>query len=120
MSAASLLYNQFKQEVVQEGKVYTFTKSGEYLVHPVEKREAIPFWSSRVRMEKTQKSSRKYQDYKISEMSLEEFLNWLPDLETEGIQIGANWSGTPLTGYDVSVSNLVAGLKHLMSRQQKR
>ena len=120
MSAASLLYNQFKQEVVQEGKVFTFTKAGEYLVHPLDKREAIPFWSSRARMEKTQKSLQKYRGYKIAEMSLTEFLDWLPELDGEGIQIGANWSGTPLSGYDVSVPNLLAGLRHLLSRQQKR
>lgn len=120
MSAASLLYNQFKQEVVQDGKVYTFTKSGEYLVHPLDKREIIPFWSSRVRMEKTQHSDEKYRDYKISEMSLTEFLEWLPELNQQGIQIGANWSGSPLGGYDVSVDNLLAGLKHLINRQQKR
>lgn len=120
MSAASLQYNQFKTECVQEGKVYTFTKGGEYLVHPVQEREAIPFWSSRMRMEKTQQSSQKYKGYKISEMSLTDFIEWLPELGTENIQIGANWTGSPLAGYDVSVPDLLAGLKHLLSRQSKR
>jgi len=116
MSAASSQYTQFKEELVQDGKVFVFTKSGEYLVHPLPEREVMPCWSSRGRMEKLQASLPKYRAYEISEISLPEFLQWLPELEGEGIRIGTNWEGKRLVGHDVAVKDLLAGLKHLMIR----
>jgi len=116
VSAASSQYDHFKEEVVQDGKVFVFTKSGEYLVHPLPKREVIPCWSSRGRMEKIQALLPKYRAYEISEMNVPEFLQWLPELDGEGIRIGTNWEGKRLEGYDVAVQDLLASLRHLLIR----
>jgi hypothetical protein len=116
VSAASSQYDHFKEEVVQDGKVFVFTKSGEYLVHPLPKREVIPCWSSRGRMEKIQALLPKYRAYEISELSVPEFLQWLPELDGEGIRIGTNWEGKRLEGYDVAVQDLQASLRHLLIR----
>lgn len=116
MSNAASQYSQFKKQVVQEGQVFTFTSQGEYLVYLVEGREVIPFWSSRRRLETIRKSFPKYQHYEISEMSLADFLQWLPRLEEQGIHIGTNWSGQRLIGYDVSVQDLIFGLQYWMNQ----
>ena len=88
-------------------------------VYPVDGREVIPFWSSRRRIEAIQKSFPKYQGYEITEMSLADFLQWLPRLTEEGIHIGTNWSGKRLVGYDVSVQDLLAGLEFWINRSKE-
>jgi hypothetical protein len=115
--AGSVQYEEFKAEAAQDGMVYTFTKDGEYLIYPLKEREALLFWSSKSRIQKIQKSLKNYSKYEISELSLPEFLDWLPELSGEGIGVGANWTGKPLVGYDVSAMDLIAGLKHLVKRQ---
>src|SRR5262245_36007386 len=78
MSAAAAQYSRFKEQVVRNGRVYTFTDNGEYPVFPVAGREVIPCWSSRRRMEAIQRAFPKYSGYEISEMSLADFRQWLP------------------------------------------
>jgi hypothetical protein len=116
MSIAAAQFSQFKEQAVREGKVFTFTNGGEYLVFSVDGKEVIPFWSSQRRTETIQKSFPKYRAYEITEMSLAEFLQWLPQLSQEQIHIGTNWSGKRLVGYDVSAQHLLAGLDYWMKR----
>src|SRR5262249_48141309 len=105
MSAAASQYDKFKRQAVQDGKVFTFTNKGEYLVYKVDQREVIPFWSSRTRLEAITKTFPKYRQYDISEMSLHDFIQWLPSLAKESIHIGTNWSGKRLVGYDVAAQD---------------
>lgn len=112
MSVAALQYDRFCGELVETRRAYTFTNDGELLVFPVRGKEVVPFWSSRSRLERIVKAHAKYEKFQISEYSWEEFLSWLSQLESEGIAVGANWSGPRLTGYDVSVADLRAALKH--------
>src|SRR6516165_486887 len=92
MSIAAPQYDKFKRQVVEDGKVFTFTSGGEFLVFKVRDHEVVPFWSSRSRLTTIQKAFPKYQPYDITEMKLDEFVRWLPDLEDEGICVGTNWS----------------------------
>ncbi len=116
MSIAAAHYDKFKEQAVREGRVFTFTSDGEYLVFPVNGEEVIPFWSSRTRMEKVQKEHPKYQQYQIKEMAIAEFLEWLPKLGKDGVRVGANWSGKRLTGYDVETKDLLAGLNYWIDK----
>jgi hypothetical protein len=116
MSVAAAHYAKFKEQAVQEGFVYTFTEAGEYLVFPVGGAEVIPFWSSRSRLEKVSKDHPKYLKYQVKELALADFLRWLPDLGRDGIHIGTNWSGKRLTGYDVEVADLSAGLQYWLDK----
>jgi hypothetical protein len=120
MSVAAAQYAKFREQVAADGKVYTFTEDGEYLVYPVHGREVIPFWSSRSRLEKIQERVPKYQRYDFREMPLPEFLRWLPELGEQNIHIGVNWSGERLTGYDVSVKDLLAALEYEMNRNREK
>ena len=58
----------------------------------------------------------KYLQYAIHAMPLAEFLDWLPKLQSQGIHIGTNWAGKRLIGYDVSPSDLAAGIRYWLSR----
>lgn len=103
--------------MAKEGKVFTFTEQGDYLMFPVGEQEVIPFWSSHSRMEAVQKMHPKYVQFEISEMSLDEFMKWLPELEKDGIHIGVNWAGKRLIGYDVAAPQLQAGIEYWLNRE---
>jgi len=97
----------FYEEVVRAGKLYTFTEDGEHLIFPFGEGEVIPFWSSRIRIATIQKTHAEYDACEISEETLEDvLLRMLPILESEGVQIGINWSGKSLTGLDLSAADL--------------
>ena len=118
MSTAAELYDKFKKQTAQESKVFTFTNEGKDLVYPVRGKEVIPFWSSRRRAATVQKSHEQYRRYEITEMSLDEFIQWLPSLAKQGIHIGTNWSGEHLVGYDVPTHELQAGIEYWMNTEQ--
>ena len=111
MSTAAIQYDNFKKQVAEKGKVFSFTNDGEYLAYPVRDHEVIPFWSSRRRAEFVQNLHPEYQRYEITEMCLDEFIKWLPQLAEEGIHIGTNWSGERLVGYDVATQELQMGIE---------
>src|SRR5689334_15702936 len=107
MSLAAAHAQKFYEQVVREGKVYTFEETDEFLVFPVGEIEIVPFWSSRNRLLIIQKNHPKYRNYQIAELSFNEFYNQtLPLLEKETIRVGINWSGHRLQGYDSSVDDL--------------
>jgi hypothetical protein len=67
-----------------------------------EGRRAMPFWSTRSRVEKIIASVPAYANFRPVEVSLKEFGNrWLDELERDGLLVGINWSGPAATGYDV-------------------
>jgi len=112
MSIAAPQYDKFREQVVADERAFTFTDRGELLVYPVRAGETVPFWSSRSRLETIQRRLPKYQQWQITEFTLQEFWRRLDQLEREGIQVGVNWSGAKLTGYNVSVQSLKAALRH--------
>ena len=117
MTIAAAQASQFYEQVVREGAVFTFTDDGSFLVFPVAGREVVPFWSSRTRLDRIQRGHAKYRSYVCKEISLASFWETtLPDLAGEGISIGVNWSGARLTGYDLSVSDLVRNLEYCQTK----
>ena len=116
-STAALQYDEFKRQVAEERKVFTFTNVGKYLAYPVRGHEVIPFWSSHSRIVTVKKSHSQYQRYEITEMGLDEFIQWFPQLAAEGIHIGINWSGKRLIGYDISIQHLKAAIEYWMKRE---
>src|SRR5690242_6780935 len=120
MSIAAAQYDKFREQVVAEGRVFTFTDGGELLVYPVRTGETVPFWSSRSRLETIQRRLPKYQQWAITELSFAEFWQRLAQLERERIQVGVNWSGAKLTGYNVSVAQLRRDLSYWLDRLHKR
>jgi hypothetical protein len=112
MSTSGAQYDKFREQVVTEERAFSFTDGGELLVYPIQAGETVPFWSSRSRLETIQKRLPKNRQWQITEFSLAEFWRRLDQLEREGVQVGVNWSGTQLTGHNVSVRDLRAGLKY--------
>jgi len=119
MSTAAAQYDKFREQVVAEERVFTFTDAGELLVYPVRTGETVPFWSSRTRLEAIQRKLPKYRQWQIAEMSFGEFWRRLDQLERERVQVGTNWSGEQLTGYNVEVADLRAGLRYWLDRLGK-
>jgi hypothetical protein len=120
MSIAAVHYDKFREQVVAEGRAFTFTDAGELLVYPVRGGETVPFWSSRTRLEAIQRRLPKYRQWAITELSFAKFWACLAKLEREGIQVGVNWSGAQLTGYNVPVVQLRKGLSYWLDRLEKR
>lgn len=118
MSVSSAQACKFYEQTVCEGKVFTFESPGGLLVFPIRDVEVVPFWSSRSRLERIQATMPQYSDYTIQEKSFDEFYNdTLPWLEEQNIHIGVNWSGTRLTGCDLSVSELRTNLDYWRNKK---
>lgn len=119
MSIAAAQYDQFQAQVADGERVFTFTDDGELLVYPVRSGETVPFWSSRSRLERIQHQFPKYRQWEITELALAEFWSRLDQLEREQLQVGINWSGKNLTGYNVSAAALRSALRHAVVRAGK-
>lgn len=119
MTVAAAQAQQFYEQVASERRLFTFVENDSYLVFKVGSQDIVPFWSSATRLDRVQKDHPKYREYKKDETSLERFLaQTLPLLHEESIHIGINWSGTGLTGYDVSAKDLEKNLEYWLSKQQ--
>jgi hypothetical protein len=119
MSIASAQYDKFKEEVVNNGRAFTFTVNDELPVYPVASGETVPFWSSRSRLELIQKRVPKYRQWLITELTFADFWKRLDQLDRENIHVGVNWSGARLAGYNVPVSNLKEGLRFYIEKYAK-
>lgn len=119
MSVAAAQYDKFKQQIVSEQQVWTFTEDGDYLVFPVREGETVPFWSSQSRLTKVCEYHPKYSRYQQVSLPLAKFLELLPRLQEDKVCIGANWSGERLVGYDVSAESLLAGLQYYIDKRNE-
>jgi hypothetical protein len=120
MSISSAQYDKFREQVVAEERAFSFTDSGELLVYRVGTGETVPCWSSRSRLEAVRSRPPKYRQWDITEFSFNEFWRRLDQLEQDKIQVGVNWCGSQLGGYNVSVRDLRAGLAYWINRLGKR
>jgi len=97
--------------------VHTLLDDGSFLVFRVREIEVVPFWSSRSRVLRVQKNHAQYRPFECDQSGLDAFLEkTLPDLESEGVHVGVNWSGAKLIGYDVSVADLLKNLAHWQAK----
>ncbi len=119
MSTAAAQYDKFREQAVAEERVFTFMDDGQLLVYPVQAGETVPFWSSRSRLETIQRRLPKYRQWQIAEMPFAEFWKRLDELERERVQVGVNWSGERLVGYNVAVGDLREGLRYWIDRLGK-
>ena len=120
MSIAAAQASKFYEQAVHDERVFTFTSERSCLVFPMAEREVMPFWSSRSRMEIIQKQHPKYSNYSIIEIPLAKFLNeTMPHLETDNLNVGVNWAGRRLTGYDIPVKDLRRNLVYWQEKRNK-
>ena len=70
---------------------------------------AMPFWSLRTRVERIIATVDAYAGLEPVEIPLQEFRDrWLPGLESDGLLVGLNWSGSRATGFDVTPADVAA------------
>lgn len=78
-----------------------------------EGRRAMPFWSSKARVERIIRMVTAYSGFEPVEVSWEDFCTeWPPHLRADGLLVGVNWSGKYATGYDVEVDQLLRNVQH--------
>ena len=119
MSIAAAQASKFYERVVRDRVVFTLEDDGNFLIFPVHGVDVIPFWSSRSHLEKVILSHPKFGGCQVAESTLEQFLEkTLPQLQEEKIHVGVNWSGVRLTGYDVSVEDLLANLQYWLGKSK--
>jgi Protein of unknown function (DUF2750) len=93
----------FYTQSVENDAVWTVRDEGGYPAPKnSEGRRAQPFWSSRSRVERVIENVPAYDGFEPEEIPLNAFLDeWLPELESDGLLIGVNWSGPRASGYDL-------------------
>jgi hypothetical protein len=93
----------WRTDVRATGRVWT-VEDDDGIPAPInaDGRRAMPFWSTRSRVEKIIASVPAYAGFRPFELTVDEFgTRWLEDLERDGLLVGINWSGAAVTGYDV-------------------
>lgn len=113
MSLAGLQAAAFYKEATKAGRVWTIRDSSGFPAPGGDASRAMPFWSSRSRVEKIIASVPTYRGFDPFEIELPTFLDrWLPGLERDGLKAGLNWSGDRAVGYDVEPLSVADGLAH--------
>jgi len=116
MTQASSQAWAFYREVAQKREAWTLRDAGGF-PEPMTSagKRAMPFWSSRSRVEKIIKTVPAYRGFEPYGLTWQEFCDkWLPDLEKDGVLAGVNWSGAHALGYDIEPSRLKANVEALI------
>lgn len=113
--------DDFYVECFRNQKVYTIKDaSGFPAPKNNEGKRAQPFWSSDQKAFNIIRDNNKLKSFDIYVLTLDEFLEkWLVGLEKDQINIGLNWSGNSLRGYDLSPSEVSKNFEKLISRMPK-
>jgi hypothetical protein len=118
MSQSASQAAAFRKDILESGKVFTLEDDGG---HPApetaEGRRAMPFWSTRSRVEKIIATVEAYAGFRVAEWTLEEFEEELANLEDAEMLVGVNWSGSSATGYDVEPADVRGWLEALREEQ---
>jgi hypothetical protein len=113
MSLAAAHTAAFYREVAISGRIWTIRDAGGFPAPLGDAVRAMPFWSSRNRVELIISALPTYASFTPVELSLSEFLErWLPGLTRDNLRVGLNWSGDRATGYDVDPSTVAAAIEH--------
>lgn len=118
MSVAGINAADFYREVTSNGRVWTIRDAGGFPAPQGDGRRAMPFWSSRERVERVIARVPAYRAFDPFEIDLAAFIGrWLPGLERDGLKVGVNWSGDRAMGYDVEPNTVLAALTAATERQ---
>lgn len=119
MTIASVHAAAFYRDVTQERTAWTLRDARGFPAPQGDGSRAMPFWSSRSRVERITETVPAYAGFSPIEIPLADFLErWLPGLERDGLKAGLNWSGERATGYDVDPRVVAAGIGAAGAKQQ--
>lgn len=104
MTQSAAQSDAFYREALEAGSVWTVRDaSGTPAPENGDGQRAMPFWSSRSRVDKIIATVPAYAGFEPIEIDLASWRSrWLPGLANDGLLVGINWSGSRATGYDVS------------------
>jgi len=112
MTTSGAQADAFFREVIDEGAVWAI-RDEQGFPAPVgtDGRRAMPFWSLRSRAEAVIASADAYRTFVPDRIALMAWRReWLPGLSRDGLDVGLNWSGDRVTGYDVPADSVEARL----------
>lgn len=107
----------FYKDVARSGTLWT-CRDEQGVPAPLKSdgRRAMPFWSTRSRVEKIIKTVPAYSIFTPLELTWGEFVSdWAPGLKKDKILAGINWSGTNATGYDLETDDVIANVSYQRS-----
>ena len=88
VSVAGINAADFYSEVTSGGRVWTIRDAGGFPAPQGDGSRAMPFWSSRERVERVIASVPAYRAFDPFEIDLEAFLSrWLPGLDRDGLKV---------------------------------
>lgn len=120
MSVAASQAWAFYREVARKRTVWTICDTGGYPAPKAPDGErAMPFWSSRSRVERIIRNVPAYAGFEPVEIAWEEFRDrWVPGLTADGLLVGVNWSGQWALGYDLPATRVAANVQACIDNPQ--
>lgn len=120
MSHASPQAQTFYREVAMSRVLWTPRDSGGFpTVTPAGGRPAMPFWSSRSRVERIIETVPAYAGFQPVEIRWSQFVaRWIPGLTRDGLLVGVNWSGPQALGYDIEPEQLQRNVDAVVANPQ--
>jgi len=116
MSIAAAHAHNFFSDVVKNNALWTIRDDAGFPTSTNPSSEtSMPFWSSEDRAQRIIDNVLAYRGFTTHRLALSEFLErWLVGLERDGLMVGINWSGTHVSGYDYSPSDVRNRLREAM------
>lgn len=114
MSLSSLNWDAFAREVVINQKVWTVRDEKGFIAPSnADNVRAMPFWSTRNRIDNVIKNAPNYSHFEIHEISLGEFKErWLKGMQTDNLLVGVNWSGRRVIGFDIEPGTVLERINY--------
>lgn len=112
MSQYGAQADAFFREVVRHRVVWTLRDDGGFPApRNQDGQRAMPFWSSKARVERLIRGAAQFHGFVADCVPLEEWRErWLVGLERDRLLVGLNWTGQRGTGFDVEPSSVRARL----------
>lgn len=109
MTSNETRWEQFVEEVANEGKIWTIEKSGDYVTSTNRfGTKCFPWWSSRARVLKQIETVPAYSGFQQIGFEWHVFLEeWVPHLRSAKCLLGINYAKPENVGFDLSIQEVI-------------
>jgi hypothetical protein len=106
-------WNQFIEEVAQNGYFWTVEKQGVYATHKNRYgRRCFPWWSTREKAIKQIEIVGTYSGYKQVGFDYKTFVDeWIPELRKDKCMLGINYRSKNNIGFDIEIDEVIMALE---------
>jgi hypothetical protein len=113
VSQAASQASSFYKDVARNRRLWAIKDEDGFPAPKSDEGRAMPFWSTRSRVERVIAKVPAYAGFSPIELTWEDFKgHWLPGLERDGLRVGVNWSGPRATGYDLLPSEVERNVEY--------